>query len=146
MDTLMKAICAWCKREGQPAFLGEREPLDDLTETHGICPRHRTQLLAEFYGRPNGGGRLLLVIAPSETKLFNYLSRSFAGLAKVEVIMERRRCDRRREKRGCTVERRSSDRRIHRGERFALGYETVRVADHSAKTGGAWPLPGDPAT
>ena len=28
----MKRVCAWCN-----ADLGEREPLDDLRVTHGIC-------------------------------------------------------------------------------------------------------------
>ena len=33
----MKAVCAWCRAEGAPADLGEREPLDQVDETHGIC-------------------------------------------------------------------------------------------------------------
>lgn len=28
----MKIICAWCKK-----FLGEKEPFDDLSETHAKC-------------------------------------------------------------------------------------------------------------
>lgn len=39
----MRIICAWCLQEGKVALLGEKMPLDDLRETHGIC---RTHLLA----------------------------------------------------------------------------------------------------
>jgi hypothetical protein len=125
----MRAICAWCKRDGHAGLLGDREPLDDPAETHGICPHHRAQLLREFYGRPGAGARLLFVIAPNERKLYDYLSRSFAGLANVEVIMERRRRDRRREARRCATERRATERRMIRGERYALGYQTIRFTD-----------------
>jgi hypothetical protein len=44
----MKLICAWCQQEGVPAFLCEVEPLDDPTETHGICARHRFEVLQEL--------------------------------------------------------------------------------------------------
>jgi hypothetical protein len=44
----MKRICAWCLREGMPAYLGEVEPLDDPTVTHGICGRHRLEILQEL--------------------------------------------------------------------------------------------------
>jgi hypothetical protein len=44
----MRLICAWCQQEGVPAFLCEVEPLDDPTETHGICARHRFEVLQEL--------------------------------------------------------------------------------------------------
>jgi hypothetical protein len=44
----MKLICAWCQQEGVPAFLCEVEPLNDPTETHGICARHRFEVLQEL--------------------------------------------------------------------------------------------------
>jgi hypothetical protein len=44
----MKLICAWCQQEGVPSFLCEVEPLDDPTETHGICARHRFEVLQEL--------------------------------------------------------------------------------------------------
>jgi len=44
----MKILCAWCQKEGKPALMGEREPLDDPAETHGLCPEHRRQVEAEF--------------------------------------------------------------------------------------------------
>ena len=127
----MRAVCAWCKRDGHAGVLGDREPFDDPAETHGICPHHRAQLLHEYYGRPPGGVRLLFVIAPNEQKLYDYLSRSFAGLSNVDVIMERRRRDRRRESRSCATDRRTTERRTLRGERYALGYQTIRFGDDS---------------
>lgn len=44
----MKLLCAWCEKEGKPALMGEREPLDDPSETHGHCPEHRLEVEAEF--------------------------------------------------------------------------------------------------
>ncbi len=53
----MRALCAWCQREGLPAFFGEREPLGDLSETHGICAGHEAReqvLLAIHEARRSG--------------------------------------------------------------------------------------------
>jgi hypothetical protein len=44
----MKILCAWCLKEGKPAHMGDREPLDDPTETHAICPEHRRQVEDEL--------------------------------------------------------------------------------------------------
>lgn len=35
----MISICAWCKK-----VMGEKEPLDDKRETHGICPECKEKL------------------------------------------------------------------------------------------------------
>lgn len=40
----MTVICSWCKEEGRPAFVGEKAPLGDARETHGICGVHLQQL------------------------------------------------------------------------------------------------------
>lgn len=43
----MRVLCAWCLKEGKPeaeALIGEREPLGDGQETHGICPHHRQEV------------------------------------------------------------------------------------------------------
>ncbi len=42
----MIAVCAWCEREGAPAVLGEREPLDNPGITHGMCERHEVEWVA----------------------------------------------------------------------------------------------------
>jgi hypothetical protein len=46
-------LCAWCQQQARPALLREVEPLDDPTETHGICDVHHGEVL-----------RLLLVPTP----------------------------------------------------------------------------------
>lgn len=42
----MKIICSWCRRAGKADLVGEKIPLDDPRETHGICKAHRLQLEA----------------------------------------------------------------------------------------------------
>ena len=48
----MRILCAWCCREGQPGYLGEREPLDNPEPTHGICDRCAPALCADLAVRP----------------------------------------------------------------------------------------------
>jgi hypothetical protein len=43
----VKVLCAWCVRDGKPAFLREKVPLDDPGETHGLCNDHFTSLSAK---------------------------------------------------------------------------------------------------
>jgi len=40
----MKIICSWCRQEGRTELVGEKAPLDDERETHGICVTHRRQV------------------------------------------------------------------------------------------------------
>lgn len=40
----MKVVCSWCRKEGKAEFVGEKAPLDDARETHGICTPHRDQI------------------------------------------------------------------------------------------------------
>jgi hypothetical protein len=40
----VKIICSWCRQEGKTEFLGEKVPLDDTRETHGICLFHRQEV------------------------------------------------------------------------------------------------------
>ncbi len=42
----MKVLCAWCVRDGKPAFLREKSPVSDVSETHGLCSDHFTSLRA----------------------------------------------------------------------------------------------------
>lgn len=44
----MKLICAWCRKEGKPALMADKEPLDDSSESHGLCPDHRKQVEEEL--------------------------------------------------------------------------------------------------
>jgi hypothetical protein len=48
----VKVVCAYCAAEGKPALMGEKEPLDDPGETHGICAEHQRCLawtIEEFF-------------------------------------------------------------------------------------------------
>jgi hypothetical protein len=44
----MKVLCTYCETEGRSSFLREKEPLNDPSVTHGICPDHYRQLLEEI--------------------------------------------------------------------------------------------------
>jgi hypothetical protein len=111
----MRAICAWCKAEGQPGDLGEREPFDDMSETHGLCPNHSFP-----------GVQLLIVVENADTGLFQHLSRSMAAVAGVKVIRERRLQEQRRASESVLVDRRRGDRRQSRDVRHSMGCMFVR--------------------
>lgn len=40
----MKVICSWCQSEGRSGLVGEKAPLADSRETHGICTSHLQQM------------------------------------------------------------------------------------------------------
>jgi hypothetical protein len=122
----MKAVCAWCERDGRPTFLGDRAPLDDAAITHGICNRHMEELLAQLTSRSFPGVRILLVVNHTETKLYDYLSRRIAGVNAAKVIMERRRGERRRKDQGMPVEQRQAERRLRHTDMSPLGYAVIR--------------------
>jgi hypothetical protein len=44
----MTIICSWCRHEGQTGVVGEKAPLDDRRETHGICLTHRSAVQARW--------------------------------------------------------------------------------------------------
>lgn len=122
----MKAYCAWCRQEGRDGDLGEREPLDDLRETHGICDRHQQELLATLPSNSFPGLELLVIIAPKEATLYDYMRSRLTGVKGVQVMVERRRTERRRQGRAVSDDRRKRDRRVRRGQTSALGYTLVR--------------------
>ena len=122
----MKVTCAWCQREGQPASLGERAPLDDPAETHGICRRHTLDLLDRLPSRSFPGVRLLLVVSSRESGLYEHLQRELAGVSGVKVMLERRRGERRLEPQSVPDEHRRIERRLRQGEVSALGYTVIR--------------------
>jgi len=75
-------------------------------------------------GRPRPLRRMLLVLDPDSVELYRYLTRSFAGLKGVEVILDRRRRRSRNEpERAAAV----PNRRVHLGERHPVGYTIVRL-------------------
>lgn len=44
----MKLLCAWCEKEGKPAFIAELEPKDDPAPTHGMAPKRRAEAEKEL--------------------------------------------------------------------------------------------------
>jgi hypothetical protein len=44
----MKIICSWCRQEGKSELMGEKAPLKDERETHGICLVHRHEVEARW--------------------------------------------------------------------------------------------------
>ena len=122
----MKVTCAWCQREGQPASLGERAPLDDPAETHGICRRHTLELLDRLPSRSFPGVRLLLVVSSRESGLYEHLQRELAGVSGVKVMLERRQGERRLAPQSVPDEQRRIERRLRQGEVSALGYTVIR--------------------
>ena len=44
----MKIVCSWCRQEGKSELVGEKAPLDDARETHGICVAHRNEVEARW--------------------------------------------------------------------------------------------------
>ena len=122
----MRIVCAWCKEEGRAVILGEREPLDDTTETHTICPRHRAKLLEELPSPSFPGIRLLLVLRPTETALHRYLNQAVAGLPYVKVIRDRRLEERSEAPSDVSSGQRRANRRLRNAEFSSLGYLMVR--------------------
>jgi hypothetical protein len=122
----MRVVCAWCRQEGRPGLLSEREPLDDPAETHGICHRHSGRVLQSVPSVSFPGVRLLVVVSPSEPRLLAYLEAAFATLPYVRVIQDRRRGERRVEAAPACADRRRRERRVRAPEMSLLGYQLVR--------------------
>jgi len=40
----MRIVCSWCREEGRAEYVGEKAPLDDARETHGICTFHHHEV------------------------------------------------------------------------------------------------------
>jgi hypothetical protein len=123
----MKLICAWCRAEGRPGLLGEKPPLDDPTETHGICRRHREELLESLPSSSFPGVDLLIVVRPHEASLYQYLDRRWSGVRGVRVIVDRRRAERRRGREPMSTERRRrAEARIRPPVFTPPGYQMIR--------------------
>jgi hypothetical protein len=112
----MQILCAWCCRDGEPGYLGEREPLDDPTATHGICARHRVELLESLPSRSFPDAEMLIVVPRDNIVLYEQLTQWFAAKPSVKVIVDRRISDERRHER---------TRRIRVGTISALGDYTI---------------------
>jgi hypothetical protein len=121
----MKVVCAWCEREGQPSYLGEREPSENLATTHGICLSHKEQSLEGLPSQSFPDVGMLIVVRPDDTNLYESLVRTFGGMPGVRIIVDQRRADR------LVGERVRGERRIRRGRISATGYTVVRFNPRS---------------
>ena len=135
----MKVVCAWCERDGIPAFMGEREPLDDPSTTHGICPRHLTLMLGTLPSGSFPGVHLLVIVRASDRALFEHLLWATSGVPDIRAIMERRRGERRRRIEGSVSERRERERRLRLGQVSAMGYTMVRLRRSSGQSSASPP-------
>ena len=91
----MLIVCAWCLQDGEPGYLGEREPLDNPETTHSICAAHKNQLLESLPSRSFPYANLLIVVDRENNELYAQLERVFLGLPGVKVLLDRRGSDRR---------------------------------------------------
>ena len=66
----MKVICSWCWGEGRVGLVGEKAPLEDLRETHGICREHQIAMGAAK-GKKSVGQKLDGYDASRELKCAN---------------------------------------------------------------------------
>lgn len=121
----MQVFCAWCNRDGKPSYLGEREPLENMEPTHGVCVSHKEKLLESFPSRSFPCVELLIVVRRNGT-LFEHLEQSFAGVPGVKVIVDRRGSERRSATSPVADERRRvRTRRIRQGTMSSLGGFTL---------------------
>ena len=123
----MRALCSWCQAEGSPAYLGDREPLENPGETFGVCPRHLAEVLTAPRSRPSASVQLLIVVAPGDRSLYEYLSRRLTTVEGVQILLERRQSERRGPNGPVSLERRHTDRRQQRGAAQFMGCTFVRI-------------------
>jgi hypothetical protein len=122
----MVVLCAWCRRDGQPGYLGEREPLDNPQPTHGVCASHKNQLLESLPSRSFPEAELLIIVRRENIALYCQLERVFAVLSRVMVVLDRRGPERRAVPCPESHEgRRRTNRRIREGVISPLGGFTI---------------------
>ena len=122
----MKVVCAWCQQEGRTGVLGQREPIYDPTETHGVCAVHAERLIEQLPSMSFPGIRMLLVVRRTETALYDHITQSLAPLPDVAVILDRRQRERRQTTGDPATERRRANRRVRTSSFSSLGYLVVR--------------------
>jgi hypothetical protein len=68
----MKIVCSWCRKEGKHEFVGEKAPLDDARETHGICVLHRDQIRKHWQDSTRYAGTGSFLRAATTFTLFRW--------------------------------------------------------------------------
>jgi len=115
----VKVVCAWCRSEGREGLIGERPPHDDPRETSGVCWMHKLETLQRTRTSVadreapvrDGQVRFLVIVARHAVDLFARVSDQFLDDPRVQVLMDRRRGERRRVAAPHHPESRSQDRR-----------------------------------
>jgi hypothetical protein len=126
VPTGMKVICAWCQHEGRSGLLRVREPLDDPSETHGICDRHQQAVFEAFPSASFPSTRWLFIVPASDVPRYEHLVKLLRDVPGTTVILDRRRADRRRQPEAPSENRRRFDRRVRRPEMTSFGYGLIR--------------------
>jgi hypothetical protein len=122
----MHLLCAWCRQEGKPGYLGMREPLADPGLSHGICADHTEQLLESRPSRSFPDAELLIVAHRNNITLYEHLERWVAGAPAMKVLVDRRATDRRSATGPVADDRRHvRTRRIRQGRISPVGGYTV---------------------
>ena len=129
----MRVICAWCQQEGRGGLLRVREPLDDDSETHGICERHQQGIFEAFPSTSFPSTRWLFIVPPGDAARYEHLVHLLRDVADATVIVDRRRGERRRDAERPPQDRRRFERRVRRPETNSLGYALVKFALAPAK-------------
>ena len=124
----MRVICAWCQQEGRPGLLRVREPLEDTTDTHGICERHQQEVFEGFPSTSFPSTRWLFIVPSGDAARYEHLLKLLADVPGATVIIDRRHGERRRTPAPATPDRRRLERRVRRPEKNSLGYALVRFA------------------
>ena len=141
----MRVICAWCQQEGRSGLLRVREPLDDTTDTHGICDRHQQEVFEAFPAASFPTTRWLFIVPASDVARFQQLSALLAEVPAATVILDRRRGERRRVANTATPDRRRLERRVRRPEKNSLGYALVKFTIQQASGADVGRPSGPPA-
>jgi hypothetical protein len=137
----MRVICAWCQQEGRTGLLRVREPVDDDSETHGICERHQQAMFEAFPSTSFPSTRWLFIVRPGDAARYEHLVQLLRGVDGATVILDRRRGERRRDGERPAQERRRMERRVRRPETSSLGYGLVRFALKTANGSPSNPAP-----
>jgi hypothetical protein len=121
-----------------------REPLDDTSDTHGICERHQQLVFEAFPSKSFPSIRWLFIVARGDVARYEHQARILRDVSGVAVIMDRRQAERRRRSTGSvTPERRRVDRRVRTTEMNSLGYALVRFSTREFPPSGASEPPED---
>lgn len=148
----MRVICAWCQQEGRSGLLRVREPLDDPSETHGICERHQRTVFEGFPSASFPSTRWLFIVPSADAARYEHLVKLLKDVPSATVLLDRRRGERRQGREPVTPNRRRFERRVRRPEISSLGYGLVRFTvragepppSRSMKDGDVPPLPAGP--